>query len=94
MELAKLIRRRNMRAKKIVREYQEQILVPFVNGYTASIIRGSLLYGTEDTYELAVMTDRGMSFKTPITDDVLQGLKDTQVLHYLYKIKRLPSIVM
>jgi hypothetical protein len=94
VELVKLIRKRNMRAKRVVREYQEQILVPFVNGYTASIIRGSLLYGTEDTYELAVMTDRGLTLNTPIAEDVLQGLKDTQVLHYLYKIKRLPSIVM
>jgi hypothetical protein len=39
------------------------------------------------------MTDKGLNLKTPITDDVLQGLKDTQVFHYLYRIRRLPSIV-
>jgi hypothetical protein len=93
MELAKLIRSRNMKAKKIVRNHGEQILVPFVNGYTASIIRGTLYYQTEDTFELAIMSDRGLTLNTPITDDVLGNLNPKDVLRYLYKIKRLPSIV-
>lgn len=53
----------------------EQTLVTFKNGYTASIISGPRTYGTE----LAVLKDGEITYDTPITNDVLGHLTDTSL---------------
>lgn len=64
----------------------------FPNGYGASIIRGgSLAYGG---YELAVLKydadgDWGLTYNTPITDDVIGYLDDEQAAGILFLISRL-----
>lgn len=53
----------------------EQTLVTFKNGYTASIISGPHSHGTE----LAVMRDGSVNYDTPVTNDVLTHLSDTSL---------------
>ena len=68
-----------------------QYIAKFDNGYGASIIRHSFSYGNEyDLWELAVLgSDGKLTYKTPITEDVLGHLTEQDVEDALLKIKAL-----
>ena len=63
----------------------------FDNGYGASVINDG--YGAEDgLYELAVLGPQGgLTYETPITDDVLGWLTEAEVAETLDKIAALPK---
>ena len=68
-----------------------QAIVKFSNGYGASVVRGSHTYGSNrGLYELAVFgLDGHISYDTPITDDVLGYLTESDVSKTLEKISKL-----
>ena len=62
----------------------------FRNGYGASVIRGPRTYGGEEgTWELAVLKQGSICDKTPITDDVIGGITDDEVIELLQRIEAL-----
>ena len=69
----------------------EQCIVRFPNGFAASIVKGPYTYGgPEGLYEIAVFDKEGnITYDTPITDDVLGYLNETDVSDTLIKIKEL-----
>ena len=69
----------------------EQCIVQFSNGYGASIVKGPHTYGgSQGLYELAVFgKDGGITYETPITDDVLGYLSEQDVEKTLTDIKNL-----
>lgn len=69
----------------------EQCIVQFPNGYGASIVKNEYSYGgKEGLYELAVFgKDGGITYDTPVTDDVLGYLTEEDVTNNLKKIKEL-----
>ena len=64
----------------------------FENGYGASVVKGYGTYGgDEGLYELAVVGPNGsLAYDTPVTDDVLGYLSETDVTEALAKIEALP----
>lgn len=77
-----------------------QAKVFFSNGYGASIIRSQFSYGgREGLYELAVLqrigeNDFTLCYDTPLTDDVIGGLKPEEVTELLDKIEALPEVIV
>ena len=70
----------------------ERYIFQFENGYGASVIRNHLSYGgPEGFYELAVLKDGKINYKTPITNDVIGWLDPDEVEELLDKIKALPG---
>ena len=69
----------------------QQCIVQFPNGYGASIVQGPHTYGgSKGLYELAVFgKDGGITYDTPITDDVLGYLSEQDVEKTLLDIKNL-----
>jgi len=73
----------------------------FDNGYGASVIKHYGSYGYEnDLFELAVLffieedgevVSSGITYDTPITDDVVGYLTNDEVLDLLLKIKKLEA---
>lgn len=66
----------------------------FENGYGASVIRGPYSYGgAQGLYELAVLRKRRkyweITYKTPITSDVLENLEVDDVVKALEDISNL-----
>jgi hypothetical protein len=74
-----------------------QRLYRFENGYGASVVRNPANYGGKDgLWELAVIRfdDDGtwsLTCDTPVTEDVLGWLDESQVQDYLHKIRALQS---
>lgn len=70
----------------------EQYRFKFPNGYGASVIRNQYSYGHEQgLWELAVLgPDGGLTYDTPITDDVLGRLTEDDVRDHLRAIAELP----
>jgi hypothetical protein len=70
---------------------RKQCIVQFPNGYGASIVQGEHTYGGKDgLYEIAVFgKDGGITYDTPITDDVLGYLSEEEVEKTLIDIKNL-----
>jgi len=69
-----------------------QVLFKFANGRGASVIRHRYSYGGEfGLWELAVLNrDGGLDYSTPITDDVLGRLNESEVRSALASIRALP----
>ena len=74
-----------------------QVLLQFGNGYGASIVRGPYTYGgPAGLYELGVVAFEGetdewhLTYKTPLTDDVLGYLTEDDVVRTLTDIHNLP----
>lgn len=68
-----------------------QASIYFSNGYGASILFGSMFYSDGiDTYELAVLDPNGLTYSTPITDDVLGYITKDEVTSALQQIEALP----
>lgn len=67
--------------------------VKFPNGYGASIVRGPYTYGgSEGLYEVAVLNiNNDITYDTPITDDVIGNLTESDVIHILNQIAALPK---
>jgi hypothetical protein len=68
----------------------------YPNGYGASILLGSLFYSNgDDTYEVGIIKgtpeDWELTYETPITDDVLGYLEETEVFETLKLIEELPD---
>lgn len=73
-------------------ELDERYIFQFTNGYGASVIRNSKSYGgPAGFYELAVLKDGKINYKTPITNDVVGWLDPDEVEELLDKIKALPG---
>lgn len=80
-----------------------QYLAKFPNNYGASIVQHSFSYGGDKgLWELAVIKyeegetnidNFALTYKTPITNDVLGHLTDDQVNEILDKIEALPQAV-
>ena len=66
----------------------------FQNGYGASVIDGPLFYTRDNTYELAVLRgDRerwSLTYRTPITNDVLGYQTKEEITVALQAIEALP----
>lgn len=63
----------------------------YPNGYGASVVRGPYTYGGDlGLYEIAVMTEAGLCYTTPITDDVIGRLSEDDVTRVLGEIAALP----
>ena len=72
----------------------EQWKITFPNGYGASIIRGAHTYGGQHRlFELAVLLGGHLCYTTPITDDVIGHLTETEVGAILDKIEQLKGAV-
>lgn len=70
----------------------ERYIFQFTNGYGASVIRSRQSYGgPEGFYELAVLKNGKINYKTPITNDVVGWLDADEVEELLDKIKALPG---
>lgn len=75
-----------------------QAKMHFENGYGVSVVRfRSSISGTYGSYtndetewELAVLENDGITYNTPITDDVIGHLKSYQVSHIMSKVQKLP----
>lgn len=77
--------------------FGHQWVFRFPNGYGASLITGG--YGVYGEYEIGVLKyngkkdfDYGLTYSTPITDDVLGYLTLKDVEKYLGEILELPQI--
>jgi len=69
----------------------KQALMKFENGYSVSVLYGSMFYSNGvDTYELAVLKDGRIDYSTPITDDVLGYITEDEVTDAMKKIQELP----
>lgn len=74
--------------------FGEQWVFRFPNGYGASVIRGHYTYGgAAGLYELGVIKfdgdDWGLTYATPVTEDVLGHLTEAEVADVLRKIEEL-----
>ena len=64
----------------------------FPNGYGASIVRFDGSYGYEQgLWEVAVVTESGPCYDTPITDDVIGYQSEAEVISLCQQIFDLPS---
>ena len=75
----------------------DQLLIRFGNGYGMSIVRGPLSYGgSEGFYEVAVTkfvgeTDEwSLCYETPITDDVIGWLNESDLPELAERVAALP----
>jgi len=70
--------------------YTSRAIVNFDNGYGASIVTGGMTYTNDDgPYELAVLDKGKITYATPITDDVIVYLTESEVMDLLKKISLL-----
>ena len=66
--------------------------IEFENGYGVSVIEHG--YGGDvGLKELAVLHSGEICYDTPITDDVLGYLTDTEVMEIIEQVKQLPEKV-
>lgn len=64
-----------------------QYIAKFKNGYGASIVKHKYSYGnTSGLWELAVLKDDCITYKTPITNDVIGYLTESEIQNILNKI--------
>ena len=73
-----------------------QSLYRFDNGYGASVVQGPYTYGgSQGLWELGVIAwdgdEYGLTYETPITDDVLGYLGEGDVAEKLQEIAALPG---
>jgi len=69
----------------------DRAVVRFDNGYEASVLRGGMFYTDDGTFEIAVMRDGQLDYTTPITDDVLGYLSETEANKALADIAALQA---
>jgi len=63
----------------------------FKNGYGISVVRHSYTYGgTKGLYEAAILNKDGrITYKTPITNDVIGWLTESEVTELMHQIQSL-----
>jgi hypothetical protein len=67
-------------------------VVTFPNGFAASIVMGKDFYASPaQPYEIAVLDRSGISYNTPVTDDVLGHLTENAANQILREVEALPS---
>ena len=72
--------------------WDKQARVDFKNGYGVSVVTGSSAYTSDSApYELAVLKGGNLCYDTPITDDVIGYLTDSDVEKHLKEIENLPA---
>lgn len=65
----------------------------FNNGFRASVISGDMFYCSVDKpYEIAVMDKNGVTYSTPLTDDVFGYLSEDEANKILSDIEALEKI--
>lgn len=74
-----------------------QALMFFPNGYGVSVLFGGQCYSNgEDSYELAILVgnedDWGITYDTPIADDVLGFLTKEEVTEIMKKVQQLNKL--
>lgn len=71
----------------------DQFKFKFANGYSASVVRHPGSYGSaQGKWELAVLdSSNRLTYDTPVTDDVLGYLSETDVAETLKVIEALPK---
>lgn len=70
----------------------DQYKFAFANGYGASVVRHSFSYGREDgKWEIAVLKGDRITYDTPLTDDVIGYLSESDVANTLNAIELLPK---
>ena len=70
------------------RDYQK--CYDFKNGYSASVVRNQLSYGSsENLFEVAVLKGNEFCYDSPITNDVVGWCTAKDVRELLSQIKRL-----
>ncbi len=68
-----------------------QAIVEFENGFSASVITGSIFYSTtERPYEIAVIKDGRVTYDTPVTNEVCRYLTEEEANDILSQIEALP----
>lgn len=68
------------------------VKITFINGYTASVIQHKYSYGGDQgLFEGAILTDEGLCYDTPITDDVVGRMTLAEVYEFLTQVKNLPK---
>ena len=74
--------------------FETQALVYFDNGYGASIVTGEYAFTDKDNpYELAILIkNKGITYSTHITDDVLGHQNESDIEDALRKIEALPPV--
>ena len=73
----------------------ERYVFQFANGHGASVIRNQYSYGgLAGFYELAVLKDGKINYKTKITDDVLGYLEPDDVTDILKQIENLKGMTI
>lgn len=69
--------------------------IEFENGYGASVVSHNFSYGGKSgLYELAVLENDNITYKTPVTDDVLGFLTPSEVSDALIKIQSLEKSLL
>lgn len=69
--------------------------IQFENGYGASVVSHNFSYGGKSgLYELAVLENDDITYKTPITDDVLGFLTPSEVSDALISIQSLEKSLL
>lgn len=70
----------------------DQYKFEFANGYGASVIQSGMSYGSDQgLWELAVLKGDSITYDTPLTDDVLGYLSESDVADTLNAIELLPK---
>ena len=70
-----------------------QLLLEFLNGYSASILRTDHSYGgPAGLYEIAVVRGGDVVYDTPITDDVIGYLDQIGVIDTALAISKLEAV--
>lgn len=70
----------------------QQARIKFPNGYEASVLFGRGYSNGVDSYELAVLVDNHLCYETPITDDVLAYISNSDVTEAMKIIQNLPPV--
>ena len=65
--------------------------VNFTNGYYISIINGMYSQGDVDEYELAILNKDGITYSTPLADDVVGFLTKEGIEQFVRDVSELPD---
>ena len=69
----------------------KRAVLKFKNGYGISVLFGECFYANGiDEYEIAVLYGDSLCYDTPITDDVIGHLKESEVTEIMKQIQLLP----
>lgn len=76
-------------------QFNQQARMTFPNGYGISVVSGEYAYSSEGhPYEVAVFDGNGLTYETPITDDVIGHCTSEDVTEIMQKIQELPNALV